>query len=185
MSEVDKCWNKYRSIKAISTTHWSKLKDTILRTNPSVIQDYLQHKLAILYLREYLNNPSLVKERRIIFERGRVRKYTWELTTENHLSLLDHVLAFPCWPHMLTPTADAMLVGFLSRLRSHLIQCFFTLFLLVPVLLYFFDLIRIVVLFNALLRLLLVFFYFYLGFFQATEAMFAHSQGWLLVVIPK
>lgn len=86
---------KYRSIADLTSAHWHKLKSTIIRTNPSVIQDYLQHKMSILYMREYLNNPTLAKERRSIFGRGRIRKYMRELITANHMTLLDYTLSYP------------------------------------------------------------------------------------------
>ena len=85
----------YRSIAELTAVHWKKLKDTIIRTNPGVIQDYLQHKMSILFMQEYLNNPALAKERRTIFDRGRHRKYVLESISENRMSLLDHTLSFP------------------------------------------------------------------------------------------
>ncbi|CAF1660001.1 unnamed protein product [Adineta ricciae] len=87
---------KYRSIAELTATHWAKLTNTIIRTNPSVIQDYLQHKMSILYIHEYLNNPTLAKERRTIFERGRIRKYIVNLIKNNRMSLFDHTLSYPC-----------------------------------------------------------------------------------------
>ena len=86
---------KYRSIAELTAAHWNKLTDTIIRTNPSVIQDYLQHKMSILYIYEYVNNPTLAIERKAIFERGRIRKYIWDLITENRMTLLDHILSYP------------------------------------------------------------------------------------------
>ena len=86
---------KYRSIAELAVTHWNKLTDTILRTNPGVIQDYLQHKMAMLYINEYVNNPSLEKERKTIFERGRIRKCIWESIMEDRMSLLDYILSYP------------------------------------------------------------------------------------------
>ncbi|CAF1241864.1 unnamed protein product [Adineta ricciae] len=86
--------DKYRSLADLALTHWSKLKETIFRTNPGIIQDYLQHKLAIVYLKEYVNNPVLMRQRRTIFGRGRIRKYIRNLTTDNQMTLLDHVLAY-------------------------------------------------------------------------------------------
>ena len=88
--------SKYRSIADLSAVHWKKLKATIIRTNPGVIQDYLQHKMSILYMQEYLNNPALARERRTIFGRGRLRKYMLESISDNRTTLLDHTLSFPC-----------------------------------------------------------------------------------------
>ena len=86
---------KYRSIAELTAAHWNKLMDTIIRTNPSVIQDYLQHKMSILYIYEYVNNPTLAIERKAIFERGRIRKYIWDLITDNRMTLFDHTLSYP------------------------------------------------------------------------------------------
>ncbi|CAF1161318.1 unnamed protein product [Rotaria sordida] len=86
---------KYRSIEELSRIHWNKLTCTILATNPSVIEDFLRHKLSIIYLNEYLSNPSLIKQRREIFERGRIPKNIINRIEQNHVSLLDHVLCFP------------------------------------------------------------------------------------------
>ncbi|CAF3252135.1 unnamed protein product [Rotaria socialis] len=86
---------QYRPIAELSAVHWNKLIDTIIRTNPSVIQDYLQHKMSILYIYEYVNNPALTMERKAVFERGRIRKYIWDLITDNRMTLLGHILSYP------------------------------------------------------------------------------------------
>lgn len=70
---------KYKSI--------SKLTDT----NPSIIEDFLQHKLSIVYLQEYLSNPGLSTERRRILKN--VRKFL----IEGRLSLFDHILCYHSW----------------------------------------------------------------------------------------
>ncbi len=51
--------------------------------------------MSILYIDEYVNNPTLARERKAIFERGRIRKYIWDLITENRMTLLDHTLSYP------------------------------------------------------------------------------------------
>jgi hypothetical protein len=86
--------DRYKSIAKLTTKHWVNLAGTILRTNPAVIADYLQHKLSIVYLKEYLTNPSLTKERRSIFGRGRIRKHITRLVEGESLSLLDYALSF-------------------------------------------------------------------------------------------
>ncbi len=86
---------KYRSLAELTARHWNKLTYTIIRTNPGVIQDYLQHKMSMLFTYEYINNPSLAKERKAIFERGRINKYTLEFITEDRMSLFDYVLSYP------------------------------------------------------------------------------------------
>ena len=85
---------KYKSIMKLTYIHWDKLTQTILETNQSIIEDFLQHKLSILYLQEYLTNPALANERRKIFGRGRIRKNIRKLLTDNHSSLFDHVLCY-------------------------------------------------------------------------------------------
>ena len=86
--------DKFQSIAELTTKHWRNLTNTILRTNPAVIEDYLQHKLSIVYLKEYLSNPVLAKERRAIFGRGRIRKHVIKLAEGESSSLLDLTLAF-------------------------------------------------------------------------------------------
>ena len=55
---------KYHSVTTLTNAHWSKLTTTMLITNPEVVEDFLQHKLALVYLEEYLHNPALAKERK-------------------------------------------------------------------------------------------------------------------------
>ena len=85
---------KYQSLAALTSSHWSKLTKTILITNPEVIEDFLQHKLALVYLHEYLHNPKLAKERKKIFSRGRVHRNIRKLLDEKRLSLFDHTLCY-------------------------------------------------------------------------------------------
>ena len=85
---------KYQPITKLTKIHWDKLIDTILKTNTSIIEDFLQHKLSILYLQEYLSNPELSQERKKIFRRGRIRKNVRKLLNEEHLSLFDHTLCY-------------------------------------------------------------------------------------------
>ncbi|CAF0895753.1 unnamed protein product [Adineta ricciae] len=84
----------YQSISNLVNKHWDKLSATILRTNPDIIEDFLQHKLSILYMREYLTNPTLSDKRKKIFRKGRIGKNIRKLITENKLSLFDHVLCY-------------------------------------------------------------------------------------------
>ncbi len=42
----------YKSIQLLTQLHFGKLLSTIIRSNPSVIADFIQHKLYLLYLRE-------------------------------------------------------------------------------------------------------------------------------------
>ncbi|CAF1674458.1 unnamed protein product [Rotaria magnacalcarata] len=85
---------KYKSFTELADTHWDNLTSTILRTNPRVLEDFLQHKLSIIYLKEYFTNPALAKEKRSIFDRGRTRNNIKSLLNGGLLSLFDHVLCF-------------------------------------------------------------------------------------------
>jgi len=85
---------KFQSISKLTYKHWDKLIITILETNPSIIEDFLQHKLSILYLNEYLSNPALSNERRKIFGRGRIRKNVRKLLTDERTSLFDHIICY-------------------------------------------------------------------------------------------
>jgi hypothetical protein len=85
---------KYKSIVELVYAHWDKLTRTIIKTNPSVIEDFLQHKLAIIYLQEYFTNPVLLQEKRKIFGRGRTRKNIKNLLNDERSSLFDHILCF-------------------------------------------------------------------------------------------
>ncbi|CAF2851717.1 unnamed protein product [Rotaria sp. Silwood2] len=85
---------KYQSISKLTFKHWDKLIHTILVTNPSIVEDILQHKLSILYLREYLSNPTLATERRKIFGRGRIRKNIRKRLSEDRPSLFDFILCY-------------------------------------------------------------------------------------------
>ena len=81
---------RYQSIAQLTGNHWRKLAVTILRTSPGVVEDFLQHQRSILYLRDYLTNSALVKERRSIFGRGRIRKHLTKLIENGSQSLLDY-----------------------------------------------------------------------------------------------
>jgi hypothetical protein len=85
---------KYASISELVNIHWNKLTHTMLRTNPSVLEEFLQHKMSIIFLHEYLTNPTLTKERREIFGKGRLRNNIKRLITDGKKSLFDHALGF-------------------------------------------------------------------------------------------
>jgi hypothetical protein len=84
----------YQSISKLTYKHWDKLIQTILGTNPSIIEDFLQHKLSILYINEYLSNPELTKEKRKIFGRGRIPKNVRKLLNDGRTSLFDHTICY-------------------------------------------------------------------------------------------
>ena len=83
---------KYRSIATLTSKHWDKLIDTILNVNPAVIEDFLQYKIALVYLEEYLSNPVLANERRKIFKTGRINRNIRKLVNFKFKTLLDHAL---------------------------------------------------------------------------------------------
>lgn len=83
---------KYKSIDNLTQTHWKKLVLTILRTNPAVLDDFFQHKMYLLYISEYYNNPELIKEKRSIVSRGRTSKRILNLFNDNKYSLFDNVI---------------------------------------------------------------------------------------------
>ncbi|CAF4653727.1 unnamed protein product [Rotaria sp. Silwood1] len=85
---------KYQSISKLTLKHWDKLIHTILVTNLSILVDFLQHKLSILYFREYLSNPTLATERRKMFGTGRFRKNIRNMLSEDRPSLFDFILCY-------------------------------------------------------------------------------------------
>ena len=85
---------KYQSISQLTSKYWIKLKQTILDTNPNIVDDYLQHKLSILYLQEYMKNPTLMRERRKTFGKGRIRKTIHSLICDNRPSLFDYTFGY-------------------------------------------------------------------------------------------
>lgn len=84
----------YKSIGQLTQLHFEKLLATIFRTNPAIIADFLQHKIHLLYLREYFTNPQLLKEKRAAVPLGRTPNRTQELLTTNKQSLFDKVFCF-------------------------------------------------------------------------------------------
>jgi hypothetical protein len=81
---------KYRTMAELATTHWEKLKEAIIRTNPSILQDFLQHKLAIVYLKDYFTILALKNEKRKIFHRGRTRRNIVNFLEDRRRTLFDH-----------------------------------------------------------------------------------------------
>lgn len=49
----------YKSIATLTKLHFNKILIKIEHINPSIINDYLQHKMHLMYLREYFLNPRL------------------------------------------------------------------------------------------------------------------------------
>ena len=82
----------YKSIELLTQLHFTKLLSTIIRSNPSVIADFIEQKLYLVYLKEYYLNPALVKEKRKIVGKGRTSNRIRRLLTGYHPTLLDHVL---------------------------------------------------------------------------------------------
>lgn len=63
VSYINGMISKYQSIWHLTYKHWNKLTVTILKTNPSIIEDLLQYKMAILHLNQHLSNPCLIDKR--------------------------------------------------------------------------------------------------------------------------
>lgn len=84
----------YKSIELLTHLHYEKLLSTIIRTNPAIISDFLQHKLYLLYMNEYYTNPLLRKEKRAIVSQGRTSNRIHELITIDRQSLFDKILCF-------------------------------------------------------------------------------------------
>jgi Reverse transcriptase (RNA-dependent DNA polymerase)/Endonuclease-reverse transcriptase len=84
----------YKPIKVLTQIHFAKLLCTIIRTNPSIISDFMQHKLYLVYLREYYLNPVLQREKQAIVARGRTSNRIQELLEFNKQSLFDEVFGF-------------------------------------------------------------------------------------------
>lgn len=84
----------YKSFELLTHMHFTKLLYTITRTNPSVIADFIQHKLYLLFLRQYYLNPILLKEKRTIVTRGRTSKRLRQLLASCKQSLFEVVFCF-------------------------------------------------------------------------------------------
>ena len=85
---------KYKSIDKLTQTHFTKLIPTIIRTNLSVLCDFLQHKMYLLFIYEYYNNPLLLKEKRTIVDKGRTSIRILNLFKNVKSSLFDYVLCY-------------------------------------------------------------------------------------------
>lgn len=85
---------KYKSLDNLTQSHWSKITQTIIRTNPSVLSDYIQHKMYVLYMSEYYQNPALLKEKRAIVNKGRTSKKILKLLQNHKYSLFDYTLCY-------------------------------------------------------------------------------------------
>jgi hypothetical protein len=85
---------KYKSIDKLTQLHWAKIIPTILSTNPSILCDFLQHKMYLLYIYEYYHNPALLKEKRAIVNKGRTSKRIINLFHIHKCTLFDHVFCF-------------------------------------------------------------------------------------------
>jgi hypothetical protein len=84
----------YKSVELLTQMHFTKLLSTIIRSNPSVIADFIEQKLYLLYLREYYLNPALIIEKRQIVGKGRTSNRIRQLLTKCQPTLLDHVLCY-------------------------------------------------------------------------------------------
>ncbi len=85
---------KCKSIDKLTQTHWSKIILIVLRTNPAVFSDFLQHKMYLLYIYEYYNHFLLLKEKRSILNKGKTSKRITHLFHNYKFSFFDYVLGF-------------------------------------------------------------------------------------------
>jgi hypothetical protein len=84
----------YKSFDLLTQMHFTKLLSTIIQSNPSVIADFIEQKLYLLYLREYYLNPALKIEKRKIVGKGRTSNRIRQLLMKCQPTLLDHVLCY-------------------------------------------------------------------------------------------
>ena len=85
---------KYRSIDNLTQIHWSRIIQAIIRTNPSVLAEFIQHKIYMLYMTEYYQNPALIKEKKAIVNKGRTSKKILNLFHNHKYSLFGYTLCF-------------------------------------------------------------------------------------------
>jgi len=67
---------------------------SIIRTNSSVLGDFLQYKMYLLYIYEYYNNPTPLKEKRKIVNKGRTSKKIQKVFEIDKFTLFDYALCF-------------------------------------------------------------------------------------------
>jgi hypothetical protein len=84
----------YKSIELLTQIHYTKLLTTIMRSNPTVIADFIQQKLYLMFLREYFLNPALLKEKQKMVDKGRTSNRVCLLLTSCSPSLFDHVFCY-------------------------------------------------------------------------------------------
>ncbi len=59
-----------------------------------MLGDFLQYKMYLLYISEYYNNPTLLKEKRKIVNKGRTSKKIQKLFQIDKFTLFDYALCF-------------------------------------------------------------------------------------------
>ena len=84
----------YKSFHHLTKLNFNKLLSSIERKNPGILADYLQHKMHLLFLREYYLNPSLRKQKKSLVPIGRTPDKVLQLIDTNNCSLLDLVFGF-------------------------------------------------------------------------------------------
>ena len=84
----------YKSLQHLTKLNFNNLLKSIERSNPGILADYLQHKMHLLYLREYYLNPSLRKQKKSMVPIGRTPDKILQLLDTNNRSLLDWVFGF-------------------------------------------------------------------------------------------
>jgi hypothetical protein len=84
----------YKSIEKLSQNYFTKLLSTITQTNPNVMAEFIQHKMYLLYLNQYLTDPTLIKEKRRTMVRGRTPNRVRRLLTAIRPTLFDIAFGF-------------------------------------------------------------------------------------------
>jgi hypothetical protein len=84
----------YKSIDKLTQMHWKNIIPAIITTNPSILSDFLQRKMYLLFIYKYYNNPLLLKEKREIVNKGRTSNSILALFQNVKSSLFDYVLCF-------------------------------------------------------------------------------------------
>jgi hypothetical protein len=84
----------FKSIELLTQIHYTKLLTTIMRSNPTVIADFIQQKLYLMFLREYFLNPAPLKEKQKIVDKGRTSNRVCLLLTSCSPSLFEHVFCY-------------------------------------------------------------------------------------------
>ena len=84
----------YKSIELLFHINVTKLLSRIICTNPTIITYYIQHRLYILFVREYFLHLTLLKEKQSIITKAKISNGLRQLLISYNPSFLDHTLDF-------------------------------------------------------------------------------------------